>query len=74
METEEILVNCDCCKKQIPKYANRKYCTNCSNYLLELRRKTSSYKNQLKKLKIKFYGTDNLNWLSKNKKSQNKVE
>ena len=54
MKTNKILINCDCCKKEIQKYANRKFCTNCSNYSLTLRRKASSCKNQLKKIKIKY--------------------
>ncbi len=50
-------VKCCCCKKILKQpFANTKYCSTCSLYTKELRRKISYLGNEVKRLRKIVYG------------------
>lgn len=49
---------CECCKKEIDKETNRKFCNNCSLFVSGLKRKVSILKGQVSKLRKKIYGVE----------------
>lgn len=50
-------INCECCKKEVENYGNRKLCNSCSLYTKELRRKASYFKCKFRRLNKEKYGT-----------------
>ena len=53
------LPKCECCKKDIVKIGNTRFCNDCSIHNLKYQKKISKLKYEIKKLRIKFYGVLN---------------
>lgn len=57
---------CECCGREIDKWKNQKRCSSCSVYCKDYIHQISLLKNQLRRLRRKFYGqnkgSERLRW------------
>lgn len=47
---------CQCCKKEIMNFGNKKFCSECALYIYKLKEELWHYKTEVKKLKLIVYG------------------
>lgn len=52
-------MKCKCCKKADLELFSKKFCTPCSIYTRDIRRKITYYKKKSKDLCIRLYGVEN---------------